>query len=94
MAERHSNPSSEMTARGCSRPVRYERSDFRWDHNDRYLSNDGKGPMMARILCATDKIVKLERWNMKSKNPRKKSGTLSIKFFTSDRCGWKKTSRK
>lgn len=65
---------------------------FEWSHEDRYLSNNGRGPMMARVLCATDKIVKLEKWNTKSKNPRRESFPLSLKFFTSPRCGWKKAA--
>lgn len=61
-----------------------------WHPEDRYLSNNGSGPMMARILRATDKIVTLEKWNTKSKRPRRDSFPLSVAFFTSPRCGWKK----
>jgi hypothetical protein len=65
---------------------------FEWSHEDRYMSNDGRGPLMARILCATEKIVTLERWNAKNKRPKHLTFPLSLKFFTSQRCGWKKVS--
>jgi len=65
---------------------------FEWSQEDRYLSNDGRGPIMARILCVDGKIVTLEKWNSKSKKPRKEAFPLSLKFFTSDRCGWKKVN--
>jgi hypothetical protein len=62
---------------------------FEWDQNDRYRSNNGVGPLLARILCVTDKTVKMERW------PEKGAGRtrfeLSIKFFRSPRCGWRHT---
>lgn len=63
---------------------------FEWSHEDRWMSNNGKGPMMARVLSATDKIVHLERWNSKNKRPRPKQFPLSLRFFTSERCGWKR----
>jgi hypothetical protein len=65
---------------------------FEWSHEDRYLSNYGRGPLMARVLSATDKIVVLERWNSKNKRPTKLTFPLSLKFFTSPRCGWRKVS--
>ena len=60
---------------------------FEWDQNDRYASNEGKGPMVARILCATDKTVTIERWRVNGKQVRRFE--LPLKFFLSDRCGWK-----
>jgi len=61
---------------------------FEWSQEDRYMSNDGRGPVMARILCVDGKIVTLEKWNSKSQKPRNETFRLSLKFFTSDRCGW------
>jgi hypothetical protein len=62
---------------------------FEWDQNDRYLSNDGKGPLTARILCVTQDTVKLERWN-KSRIRGHVRFELPLKFFVSPRCGWKR----
>jgi hypothetical protein len=61
--------------------------DFDWDQNDRYLSNFGEGPLRARILCATDKTVKMERWKGSGRRVRFE---LPLKFFQSERCGWRK----
>jgi hypothetical protein len=62
---------------------------FEWDQNDRYRSNDGDGPLVARILCATNKAVTMERWTPKS--PRRRTRfELPLKFFTSPRCGWRR----
>lgn len=62
---------------------------FEWTHKDRYRSNDGKGPLVARILCATDTTVKLERWNEKRPDSRRTTFELPLKFFCSRLCGWR-----
>ena len=57
-----------------------------WNQQDRFRSNDGVGPLTARILCATDREVTMERWHG---NWRKaKRFVLSLKFFMSPACGW------
>jgi hypothetical protein len=61
---------------------------FEWTHEDRYRSNDGKGPMVARILCATATTVKLEQWNEKRPDGRRTRFELPLKFFCSRKCGW------
>ncbi len=61
---------------------------FEWDQNDRYVSNNGSGPLLARILCATSKTVTMERWRVDGKKVHRFE--LPLKFFLSDRCGWKR----
>lgn len=65
---------------------------FKWSPNDRFRSNDGKGPMVARILAETPKYLEMELWNERSKNPRRRQFKLSAKFMASPTCGWKKTA--
>lgn len=65
-------------------------TDFAWDQDDRYLSNDGDGPLVARILSTTDRTVRLERWC--GDGPRIQFD-LKISFFLSDRCGWRRRCR-
>lgn len=44
---------------------------------------------MARILCATNKTVKMERWHKKhGETGRKVRFELSIAYLLSPRCGW------
>ena len=63
-----------------------------WSQEDRYRSNDGIGPLTARILCASNTEVKMERWN---RNWRKAVRfVLPLKFFLSPRCGWKLVHKK
>lgn len=59
---------------------------FDWDLSDRYISNNGDGPLTARILACTDKEITLERW----KGKRSTKFTLPLEFFLSSRCGWEK----
>lgn len=61
-----------------------------WDQNDIYRSNRGAGPLHARILCATDETVKMERWE--DRPDRTTRFELSIKYLLSPGCGWKKIS--
>ncbi len=59
---------------------------FDWGNEDRWRSNYGKGPLIARVLCATDKTVKLERWH--EHGSRRIRFDLPLKFFLSKKCGW------
>ena len=59
---------------------------FEWDRDDIYISNNGKGPMKARIVCATDKEVTMERW--RQGNGRRTRFILPIWFLKSPKCGW------
>jgi hypothetical protein len=61
---------------------------FEWAKEDRFRSNYGSGPLVARILSATDKDLRMERWPQSG--GRKTRFTLSLKFFLSPRCGWVK----
>lgn len=62
---------------------------FEWSHEDRYLSNNGKGPLVARIVCATDKEVTIQHWNIRNPDGRRRKAVLSLSFFRSRKCGWK-----
>lgn len=59
-----------------------------WSQEDRFLSNYGKGPLTARILCATDKTVRMERWRGKGRYRSTVQFELPLKFFLSPACGW------
>lgn len=59
-----------------------------WDRNDIYISNNGSGPLRARILCATPKTVTMERWH---KNGLVRTRfTLPASYLLSPNCGWVK----
>lgn len=62
--------------------------NFEWDRLDVYRSNEGAGPLKARILCVGDGYVHMERWKRSQESAVRFS--LPIKFFLSDRCGWKR----
>lgn len=61
-----------------------------WSITDRFRSNDGTGPLTARILSVSRGIVRMERW----RNDPKKTVRfeLSERFFLSPRCGWRKVN--
>lgn len=61
---------------------------FEWDQDDRYVSNHGTGPMVARILCATDKTVTMERWLKANPDGRRTKFDLPVSFLRSPSCGW------
>jgi hypothetical protein len=61
---------------------------FEWDLSERYRSNAGRGPLTARILCVDERGVHLEHWRTQ-RGPRSRC-VLSLRYFTSPRCGWKK----
>ena len=60
---------------------------FKWNPDDRYTGNSGHSE--ARVLDANDKLVTIEHWNVRTKNPKRKTCQLSLAYFTSDRCAWK-----
>lgn len=60
---------------------------FEWSHEDQYRSNDGRGPLTARILCVSFDKVTMERFG--PKGGRRTRFELPLKFFLSPRCGWK-----
>lgn len=61
---------------------------FEWNQEDRYISNHGAGPMVARILCATDKTVTMERWMKMRPEGRRTRFELPTGFLRSPSCGW------
>jgi hypothetical protein len=58
-----------------------------------YLSNKGRGPMVARIVCVRNGIVTLER-KAHANAKHWITFTLSEKAFNSKSCGWKKFNTK
>lgn len=63
---------------------------FNWGTYDRFMSNHGAGPLMARILCVSNGMVRLERWNRANPTKGRATCEVSLKYFTSRACGWKK----
>lgn len=63
-----------------------------WNQSDRFYSNNGAGPLTARILCVADNRVMMERWRGRTPISRRRPVRfdLSISYFMSERCGWKK----
>lgn len=57
-----------------------------------YRSNNGKGPMLARIVHDDGQTVIMERWNEKSdpKGRHITSFRLPSQFLDSPQCGWAK----
>jgi hypothetical protein len=64
-----------------------------WKAEDRFKSNYGKGPLVARILSETPKFLEMELWNVASKKPRRRKFRLSARFLASRYCGWKKVRK-
>lgn len=67
--------------------VENEITSMEWDSTDIYYSNNGAGPLMARILYATNDTVHMERWHLTGQARRRFE--LPISYFLSPRCGWK-----
>ena len=63
-----------------------------WNTTDVFRSNDGAGPLRARILLWARGKVEMERWHQKSPSRRVRY-TLSERYFTSPSCGWKLVAR-
>jgi hypothetical protein len=63
-------------------------SQFKWNLNARYRSNNGKGPMIARIVGVTETHLKMERWYEKRPHSRRVPFELPISFLDSPSCGW------
>jgi hypothetical protein len=56
-----------------------------------YRSNNGAGPVMARVLSADDAAVTLERWNGQwdERDSRVRTQfTIPMSFFLGKTCGW------
>ena len=66
---------------------------MQWKPEDRFKSNYGKGPLVARILSETPKFLEMELWNGTSKKPRRRQFKLSAKFLASPNCGWRKVRK-
>ena len=64
---------------------------FDWDQSDRFISNYGDGPLMARILSVENGVAKMERWH-KADPAGTTTFLLPIKDLFRDTCGWKKDS--
>ncbi len=59
-----------------------------WSPDDIYRSNNGHGPLRARILSVSHGKATMERWN--EKGSRKDRYEISVAYLMSPRCGWKK----
>lgn len=59
-----------------------------------YLSNYGKGPMIARLISVKDGVVTMERKPSLLGRSRWIRFTLSEKFLHSRSCGWRKTRKR
>ncbi len=66
-------------------------SDFNWSQEDRYRSNGGKGPLIAKITHVDSEGIHL-LYGVGSKF--NSSTCLSEKYFLSKRCGWKLIRRR
>lgn len=63
--------------------------DFTWCESDRFKSNGGHGPLVARIVDEKGDSLIMERWNAKSPK-RRTTFVLPVKYLMSPRCGWKR----
>lgn len=59
-----------------------------WSYETRWISNDGRGPLVARCLDERGDVFTFERWNPKAKKPRRVRFKLSLRFLESASCGW------
>lgn len=65
---------------------------FDWDTSDRFISNNGTGPLIARILAVADGKARMERWHRR--NPKRTTQfELMIRFLQSTACGWRKADQ-
>lgn len=61
-----------------------------FDPDARYRSNDGKGPLIARMVDVTETDFVMERWHS-GKTARKTKFEIPIWFLLySPRCGWRR----
>jgi hypothetical protein len=65
---------------------------FDWGWEDRYRSNHGKGPYMARVLAVSNGEVQMERWDTRQgKRAKHTRFMLRLSYLTGPTCGWKRT---
>lgn len=67
-------------------PGTKEMRGMEWSKEDVYLSNNGTGPLIARILCIANGVATMERRNKRGK--RWQRFELPVKYLTSKKCGW------
>lgn len=60
--------------------------DFAWSTSDVFVSNNGAGPLRARILCIADDVAQMERWP--ARGGRAFTFSLPVRYLVSTRCGW------
>lgn len=68
-------------------------SAMEWKPEDRFRSNRGKGPLVARIFGETPKCLEMELWNERHKSPIRRKFRLSARFLASSNCRWKKVRK-
>lgn len=73
------------------RPVRDNRvfpTPIDWSMNERFRSNNGKGPLIARIVSKTEDTLTMERWYEKRPHSIRVQFQLPAWFLGSPTCGW------
>ncbi len=58
------------------------------NRGDHFTSNNGSGPLLARITGIAQGVAYMERW--KNGSTYKTAFTLPVRYLLSPRCGWKK----
>lgn len=61
---------------------------FEWNLSERWFSNDGAGPLVARITAVVAGIATMQRWHRKSP-ARQTRFELPVSYLCSQACGWK-----
>lgn len=56
--------------------------------NALYKSNNGRGPLCARVIADDGEFVTMERWN--EKRPKRTTFQMPRWFLGSPACGWKR----
>ena len=66
--------------------------EFDWGGSERFRSNNGLGPLRARILCIADGVVTMERWAGDKQERAKKfvRFDLPLSYLKSKSCGWRR----
>lgn len=62
--------------------------DFDWSSDERWRDHDGRGAMVARILCVANGLVRMERWPRRG--GRRTRFWLPLQYLLSPACGWRR----
>ena len=64
-------------------------SEHAWDKETIYVSNEGRGPLRARVLDVNQRRARLERWDKKSPNRRTLFSLPAWFLWEAEACGWR-----